>query len=42
MAFSVSVEMINLWIRKREARKTAPVKLHERYQQAEPTALPGE
>ncbi|MDR0181567.1 TerC family protein [Lysobacter arvi] len=34
MAFSVFVEMINLWIRKREARKTEPVKLHERYEQA--------
>lgn len=39
MAFSVFVEMINLWIRKREAAKAAPVKLHERYQQAEPTAV---
>lgn len=36
MAFSVFVEMINLWIRKREARKTAPVKLHERYEAAAP------
>ncbi|HEY0505371.1 MAG TPA: TerC family protein [Lysobacter sp.] len=40
MAFSVFVEMINLWIRKREADKVAPVKLHERYQQAESTATP--
>ena len=33
MAFSVFVEMINLWIRKREARKTEPVKLRERYEE---------
>jgi len=32
MAFSVFVEMINLWIRNRANRKTAPVKLHERYE----------
>ncbi len=31
MAFSVFVEMINLWIRKRSERKVAPVKLHEKY-----------
>ncbi|GAA5075235.1 TerC family protein [Lysobacter panacisoli] len=31
MAFSVFVEMVNLWIRKREQRKVQPVKLHERY-----------
>ncbi len=30
MAFSVFVEMINLWIRRRKA-KAAPVKLHEKY-----------
>ncbi len=30
MAFSVFVEMINLWIRKRNAR-SRPVKLHEKY-----------
>jgi predicted tellurium resistance membrane protein TerC len=30
MAFSVFVELINLWIRRR-SRKTAPVKLHEKY-----------
>ncbi len=30
MAFSVFVEMINLWIRRR-SRPAAPVKLHERY-----------
>ncbi|BDU17066.1 TerC family protein [Lysobacter auxotrophicus] len=34
MAFSVFVEMINLWIRKREAAKTEPVKLRERYEEA--------
>ncbi|GAB3340838.1 TerC family protein [Marilutibacter aestuarii] len=31
MAFSVFVELINLWIRKRSARKVAPVELHEKY-----------
>lgn len=31
MAFSVFVEMINLWVRRRAERKTAPVKLHEKY-----------
>jgi predicted tellurium resistance membrane protein TerC len=31
MAFSVGVEMINLWIRKRAERQVAPVALHERY-----------
>ena len=31
MAFSVFVEMINLWIRKRAGRQVAPVKLHEKY-----------
>jgi predicted tellurium resistance membrane protein TerC len=30
MAFSVFVEMINLWIRRRQA-KAAPVRLHEKY-----------
>lgn len=30
MAFSVFVELINLWIRRR-SRNTAPVKLHEKY-----------
>jgi len=33
MAFSVFVEMINLWIRKREAAKTEPVKLRERFEE---------
>lgn len=32
MAFSVFVEMINLWIRNRAQKKVAPVKLHERYE----------
>ncbi len=32
MAFSVFVEMINLWIRNRAKKKVAPVKLHERYE----------
>ena len=32
MAFSVFVEMINLWIRNRVQKKVAPVKLHERYE----------
>jgi predicted tellurium resistance membrane protein TerC len=32
MAFSVFVEMVNLWIRNRAQRKVAPVKLHERYE----------
>lgn len=31
MAFSVFVEMINLWIRKRSRQKVPPVKLHEKY-----------
>lgn len=31
MAFSVFVEMINLWIRNRAARQVEPVKLHEKY-----------
>ncbi|HEY5851923.1 MAG TPA: TerC family protein [Lysobacter sp.] len=31
MAFSVFVEMINLWIRKRAQAKVEPVKLHERF-----------
>ncbi|WP_206860911.1 TerC family protein [Lysobacter changpingensis] len=35
MAFSVFVEMINLWIRRREARKVEPVKLRERFEQAQ-------
>lgn len=33
MAFSVFVEMINLWIRNRARKKVEPVKLHERYEQ---------
>ena len=33
MAFSVFVEMINLWIRRREASKAEPVKLRERYEE---------
>lgn len=32
MAFSVFVEMINLWIRKRAQQPAEPVKLHERYE----------
>ncbi|KGM57753.1 membrane protein [Lysobacter arseniciresistens ZS79] len=39
MAFSVFVEMINLWIRRREARKTPPVKLHEKYVEAGDTGV---
>ena len=31
MAFSVFVELINLWIRRRSAAKSKPVKLHEKY-----------
>jgi predicted tellurium resistance membrane protein TerC len=31
MAFSVFVELINLWIRRREAAKSPPVQLHEKY-----------
>jgi predicted tellurium resistance membrane protein TerC len=31
MAFSVFVEMINLWIRRRAERQEPPVKLHEKY-----------
>jgi predicted tellurium resistance membrane protein TerC len=32
MAFSVFVELINLWIRKRSGVQVGPVKLHERYE----------
>jgi len=32
MAFSVFVELINLWIRKRTGALAGPVKLHERYE----------
>ena len=32
MAFSVFVELINLWIRKRSGARAGPVKLHERYE----------
>lgn len=32
MAFSVFVELINLWIRKRSAQQVEPVKLHEKYE----------
>ncbi|KGO97725.1 TerC family protein [Novilysobacter defluvii] len=35
MAFSVFVESINLWIRRRESRKREPVKLHEKYVEAD-------
>ena len=35
MAFSVFVEIINLWIRKRSQRKVAPVVLHEKYSDGE-------
>ncbi|MDR6839746.1 TerC family protein [Pseudoxanthomonas sacheonensis] len=35
MAFSVFVELINLWIRKRSAVKPMPVKLHEKYESDE-------
>ena len=39
MAFSVFVELINMWIRKRAGRKESPVKLHEKYEAGgEPTA----
>jgi len=34
MAFSVFVELINLWIRKRGGAAVAPVDLHERYEAA--------
>ena len=35
MAFSVFVEMINLWIRKRSGQVVAPVKLHEKFEGGE-------
>src|SRR3546814_939998 len=38
MAFSVFVEMINLWIRRRAERAVAPVKLHEKYRSEEHTS----
>ncbi|HVI57919.1 MAG TPA: TerC family protein [Luteimonas sp.] len=31
MAFSVFVELINMWIRRRASRQEAPVRLHEKY-----------
>jgi predicted tellurium resistance membrane protein TerC len=36
MAFSVFVELINLWIRRRNAGSAGPVKLHERYEEQAP------
>lgn len=36
MAFSVFVEMINLWIRNRATRRVEPVKLHEKYIDSSP------
>ena len=36
MAFSVFVELINLWIRKRSRRQVAPVELHEKYSDEAP------
>jgi predicted tellurium resistance membrane protein TerC len=36
MAFSVFVEMINLWIRKRSGQVIGPVKLHEKYEGSAP------
>ena len=39
MAFSVFVELINLWIRKRSGQVVAPVDLHERYE-ADPGPRP--
>ncbi|MES1154323.1 MAG: TerC family protein, partial [Rhodanobacter sp.] len=43
MAFSVFVELINLWIRRRANRQVAPVALHEKYAQgdAEQVRPPG-
>ncbi|MGO4222893.1 TerC family protein [Lysobacter sp. TAF61] len=38
MAFSVFVELINLWIRKRERTKVEPVRLHERFTDDAPSA----
>jgi predicted tellurium resistance membrane protein TerC len=38
MAFSVFVELINLWIRKRERATVAPVKLHERFTDDAPSS----
>jgi predicted tellurium resistance membrane protein TerC len=38
MAFSVFVEMINLWVRKRSGTEGAPVKLHEKYAGADDAA----
>lgn len=40
MAFSVFVELINLWIRKRNAHRAEPVKLHERYAAGDALASP--
>ncbi|TDR45015.1 putative tellurium resistance membrane protein TerC [Tahibacter aquaticus] len=37
MAFSVFVEMINLWIRNRAKKKVEPVKLHEKYSDSSQT-----
>lgn len=38
MAFSVFVELINLWIRKRAQAAVAPVKLHERFTDDAPSS----
>ncbi|MCJ0826557.1 TerC family protein [Luteimonas sp. 50] len=40
MAFSVFVEMINLWIRRRAERQVAPVHLHEKYASDTPAPRP--
>jgi predicted tellurium resistance membrane protein TerC len=37
MAFSVFVEIINLWVARRSARVAEPVHLHERYREDPPT-----
>ena len=42
MAFSVFVELINLWIRKRSGKAGAPVDLHERYEAGPEPQSPGD
>jgi predicted tellurium resistance membrane protein TerC len=42
MAFSVFVESINLWIRKRSKRRVAPVVLHEKYVEADRQRVPAD
>ena len=42
MAFAVFVESINLWIMRCESRSRVPVKLHEKYVEAETPSSSGD